>query len=138
MECGGRIPRCTARVSPAWSGSHWGHLYLCNATPLFHELFAKSAGFCRRRGPCGRHSEPQKCGRDSIFVSLRRGSSRSLNCRLSFSPSATLLIRMAESSQMIMLDRFEIILRKSGPKNPGKCPRPVRDLLFSMPDQGKS
>ena len=138
LECGGRIPRCTARVSPAWSGSHWDQLCLCDATPVFHELFAKSAGFFRRRGPCGRHSELQNCGSDSIFVSLRCWSGRSLKRHHNFSPSATLLIRMVERLSSRHLSHYRTEVAKKWSRNPGKCPRPARILIFQCPDQENS
>ena len=87
LECGGRIPRCTAHETHAWSGCRCAHLSLRNAPPLFQQLFAKSAGFCRQRGPPGRHSEREMCGFDSIFVSLRRYSGISFQRHQNFSPS---------------------------------------------------
>ena len=127
MECGGRIPRCTAHETHAWSGCRWVRLSLCYAPPLFQQLFAKSAGFCRQRGPPVRHSEREIGGFDSMFVSLRQYSGISLQRHQNFSPSQTFLVRMAERWSSEHLSCYIPEVAKKGAKKPGE----VAGICFS-------
>ena len=70
---GRRMPSANGmRISCARSGTRWSGLSaVSNGTPIFAQLFAKSAGFCLPAGTRMRHPAAFACSDAAIFVSVR-------------------------------------------------------------------